>query len=128
MAVIERLADISAKSGTEKYAPPNKRALEKLNDVAVPRSAAEPANDSADKYLNDVIRRVAGASMQEIDLVVSELQGVRDMLRKEGERVTREISGYAALSHASMTAMKVIGDSIKQWKGVPDKTSSRPVA
>jgi hypothetical protein len=41
------------------------------------------------------------------------------MLRSEGERVSREIAGYASLSHASMTAMRVIGDSLKQWKDGP---------
>jgi hypothetical protein len=58
--------------------------------------------------------------MEEIDRVILELQGVRDMLRNEGERVSREIAGYASLNHAAMTAMKVIGDSLKQWKEGPD--------
>jgi hypothetical protein len=57
--------------------------------------------------------------MEEIDRVILELQGVRDMLRSEGDRVTREIAGYASLSHAAMTAMKVIGDSLTQWKSAP---------
>jgi hypothetical protein len=47
--------------------------------------------------------------MEEIDRVILELQGVRDTLRSEGERVSRDISGYASLSHASMSAMRVIG-------------------
>jgi hypothetical protein len=42
------------------------------------------------------------------------------MLRSEGERVGREIAGYASLSHAAMTAMKVIGDSLMQWKRAPN--------
>jgi hypothetical protein len=54
--------------------------------------------------------------MEEIDRVILELQAVREMLRSEGERVGREIAGYASLSHAAMTAMKVIGDSLTQWK------------
>jgi hypothetical protein len=54
--------------------------------------------------------------MDEIDGVIRDLEGVRDMLRNEGERVSREIAGYASLSHASMTAMKVIADSIRQLK------------
>ena len=57
--------------------------------------------------------------MEEIERVILELQGVRDTLRSEGERVSREISGYANLSHASITAMKVIGDNLKQWKDRP---------
>ncbi|MGH6727878.1 MAG: hypothetical protein ACREB8_15250 [Pseudolabrys sp.] len=80
-----------------------------------PEAAAEPAAES----LNSLIRRVAGASIEEIDRVIHELQGVRDMLRGEGERVSRELAGYASLNHASLTAMKVIGDSLKQWMDAP---------
>jgi hypothetical protein len=83
------------------------------------RSEGDGAADPAAENLNALIRRVAGASMEEIDRVIHELQGIRDMLRSEGERVSRELSGYASLSHASMTAMKVIGDSLKQWKDAP---------
>jgi hypothetical protein len=77
---------------------------------------AEPAEEPVANNLNALLRRVSGASMEEIDRVILEMQGVRDMLRNEGERVSREIAGYASLSHAAMTAMKVIGDSLKQWK------------
>ena len=54
--------------------------------------------------------------MEEIDRVILELQGVRDLLRREGERVTREVAGFASLSHVAITSMKVIADSLQQWK------------
>src|ERR1700757_1483175 len=57
-------------------------------------SAPEPVSDN----LNGLIRRVSGASMEEIDRVILELQAVRDLLRTEGERANREISSYASLS------------------------------
>ena len=90
-------------------------------DVAPRRPAAggDATLDPVADNLNALIRRVSGASMEEIDRVILELQGVRDMLRSEGERVSRELSSYASLSHASMTAMKVIADSLKQWKDAP---------
>ena len=93
-----------------------------------PRSEADTAADPAAENLNSLIRRVAGASMDEIDRVILELQGVRDMLRNEGERISREIAGYASLSHAAMTAMKVIADSLQQWKDGPRPQQSRPSA
>jgi hypothetical protein len=140
----ERLVDRSGleKTGPEKFAP-ERRAPDKLGDVSQAaattfegeirefvrrdvafvrrqRSEVEPtAGEPVSDNLNSLIRRVSGASMDEIDRVILELQGVRDMLRSEGERVSREIAGYASLSHAAMTAMTVIGDSLKQWKDVP---------
>jgi hypothetical protein len=89
------------------------------------RSEEDAVADPATESLNALVRRVAGASMEEIDRVILELQGVRDMLRGEGERVSRELAGYASLSHASMTAMKVIGDSLKQWKDAPINNTRR---
>jgi hypothetical protein len=126
-------------AGPEQFAPA-RRAPEKLGDIdqAVAtafegeirefvrrdvtfvrrqRSEIEPAGEAAADTLNSLIRRVSGASMEQIDRVVLELQGVRDMLRSEGERVSREIAGYASLSHASTTAMQVISDSLKEWNG-----------
>lgn len=79
----------------------------------------EPAADASAENMNSLIQRVSGASMEEIDRVISELQSVREMLRSEGERVSREIAGYASLSHTAMTAMKVIGESVTQWKSAP---------
>ncbi len=83
------------------------------------RAGTVPGNSVVAENLNNLIRRVSGASMEEIDRVILELQSVRDMLRQEGERVSREVAGYASLSHAAMTAMSVIADSLTQWKGEP---------
>ena len=87
-------------------------------DVAKTRRPlpAPVVSDPAADNINALIWRVSGASMEEIDRVILELQGVRDMLRTEGERVTREIAGFASLSHAATTSMKVIADSLEQWK------------
>jgi hypothetical protein len=134
---------MAEKSGPEKFAPRDRRPPEKQSDVdqaanAVEgeirefvrrdasflhrqRSEVDAANDPAAENLNALIRRVAGDSMEEIDRVIRELESVRDMLRNEGERVSRELAGYGSLSHAATTSMKVIADSIKQWKGTQDK-------
>ena len=137
----------SEKSGPEKYAP-SRSVPEKLADVDQAaatafegeirefvrrdvatlrrqRNETDAPPDPAAENPNAFIRRIAGASMEEIDRVILELQGIRDMLRSEGERVSRELAGYASLSHASMTAMKVIGDSLKQWKDAPLNYSRR---
>jgi hypothetical protein len=54
--------------------------------------------------------------MQDIDNLIHELQTVREILRSEGERVQREIAGYAHLSQAARKSTKVIADSVTQWK------------
>ena len=136
MGIIERLgADKPEKSGPEKYAPPNRRAPEKLSDVdqvAVvegeireivrSRRAEDAATVPAAENLNELIRRIFGAPTEEIDRVIRDLESVRDMLRNEGERISREIKGYVSLNDAATTAMKVITCSLAQWKSAPDKS------
>ena len=137
-------ADKVEKTGPERFAPADRRPPEKLSDVDQAAANAfegeirefvrrdvsflrrqrgdadQPGADPVADNLNALIRRVSGASMEEIDRVILELQSVRDMLRTEGERVSREIAGYASLSHSAMTAMKVIADSLAQWKSAPE--------
>ena len=114
--------------GVDKYAPPSRRAPERGNEetVAFPRqqqSQPNPPNSQAED-LNALVQRVASVSIEEIDRVIRALQGVRELMRKEGERVGREVAGYASLSHAAVAAMKVMADSIKEWKREPDKSGS----
>jgi hypothetical protein len=118
---------MAEKSGPETYAPPERRPPEKRSDVehiAFLRQQRTEAGPAAED-LDAVVRRAAGDSMEEIDRVIRALESVRDMMRNEGERVSREIAGYASLSHAAATAMRVIADSIKQWKDAPDKSGPR---
>src|SRR5262249_14307802 len=73
-------------------------------DVAPWRKRPERADASADTQSENVsmlVQRVAGASMSEIDNVIEELRSMREFLRSEGERVQREIAGYATVSQTA---------------------------
>jgi hypothetical protein len=69
--------------------------------------------------VNTVIQRVAGASLDEIDRVIRQLESMRETLRLEGERVQREVAGYADLSHTAMSSMKIIAESLARWERAP---------
>jgi len=77
----------------------------------------------ADRGVEDqdaLILRVANASTEEIDRLIFELQSVRDMLRREGERVNQDLASYASLNQHLMTGMKIISENLRQWKGAPE--------
>jgi hypothetical protein len=54
--------------------------------------------------------------MNEIDTVIEELRTMRDFLRNEGERVQREIAGYATVSQSAAASMKIISEIRTQWR------------
>ena len=95
------------------------------NDVAYLRrpptltpdtTALEPSTEATVNNVNSLIQRVAGTSLAEIENLISELEGLRDLLHAEGQRVQREISGYAQLSQAAMKSTRMIADNVTQWK------------
>jgi hypothetical protein len=64
--------------------------------VASPETAPlEPNTEATVNNVNSLIQRVAGTSLAEIEKLISELESLRDLLHAEGQRVQREISGYA---------------------------------
>jgi len=97
------------------------------NDVAYLRrpgagmaTSNEPALDTNAEAtvssVNSLIQRVAGTSLAEIERLITELEGLRDLLHSEGQRVQREISGYAQLSQAAMKSTRIISENVAQWK------------
>jgi hypothetical protein len=101
------------------------------NDVAYLRRPApsmvsgsepplEPSSEATVNSVNSLIQRVAGTSLAEIETLISELESLRDLLHAEGQRVQREISGYAQLSQAAMKSTRMIADNVSQWKRAAD--------
>jgi hypothetical protein len=94
-----------------------------LRRPAVPSPEAAPLDAQAEATVNNVnslIQRVAGTSLAEIEKLISELESLRDLLHAEGQRVQREISGYAQLSQAAMKSTRMIADNVMQWKRAAD--------
>ena len=89
--------------------------------VPSPETAPVDANSEATvNNVNSLIQRVTGTSLAEIEKLISELESLRDLLHAEGQRVQREISGYAQLSSAAMKSTRMIADNVNQWKRAAD--------
>lgn len=91
------------------------------NDIAYLRRPAgepgtEPNGEATVNNLNSLIQRVAGTSLTEITNLISELESLREWLHAEGQRVQREISGYAHLSQTTIKSTRMIADNVAQWK------------
>jgi hypothetical protein len=91
-----------------------------LGTTTEPPPALEPTTEATVNNVNSLIQRVAGTSLSEIENLISELEALRDLLHAEGQRVQREISGYAHLSQAAMKSTRMIVDNVSQWKRTTD--------
>jgi hypothetical protein len=110
----ERLGDIATQSGAPEFEGQIREFIRR--DVTARRRTREETGDPAVDNVNLLIERVSGQTVAEIERVIGELSAMREMLRREGERVQRELTGYAGLSQSAMMSMKIIGESLAQWK------------
>jgi hypothetical protein len=94
-------------------------------DATLRRRADAPPDFLGDKTavenIESLIGKVSEAATGEMDRVIGELTAMRDLLRTEGERVRREVTNFAGLSQTAMTSMKIIAESVSQWK--PSETA-----
>lgn len=72
--------------------------------------------DAAVSNVNTLIHRVAGASLSEIETLIAELEGLRTLMHNEGQRIQRELAGYAQLGQTAMKSTRMIADNLAQWK------------
>ena len=67
--------------------------------------------------LDNLIERISGPPMSEIDWLVSDLQAWRQHVEYEGERVQRTIAEFAQLNQSSASA---IAEAIEEMKRAAD--------
>jgi hypothetical protein len=92
-------------------------------DVAEPRRqianhSSHSSNDS-EAVINNLgllLQRVSVNSVNEIDELIAELKMLREQLQHDGERMAREIVGYASLSQAAMQSTKILTDGLTSRK------------
>jgi hypothetical protein len=77
---------------------------------------ADTTADAAVGSVNTLIHRVAGASLSEIENLIAELEGLRTLMHNEGQRIQRELAGYAQLGQTAMKSTRMIADNLAQWR------------
>jgi hypothetical protein len=88
-------------------------------DVAEPRRQIANHGNDSESVINNLgllLQRVSLNSVNEIDELISELKMLREQLQHDGERMAREIVGYASLSQAAMQSTKILSEGLTNRK------------
>jgi hypothetical protein len=95
-----------------------------LQDTAHVRRDAETTSrgvwrrepESTPQMVSELVRRMAGPSLNKLDETIVDLSQLRDFLHTEGERIKREISGYLQLNQVATGSTKLVVDNIAQCR------------
>ena len=66
-----------------------------------------------------LIDKVSATSIAEIEKLISDLETVRNYLKSEGDRIQQEMARYAHLSDTASASVKIIAESLGQWREGP---------
>ena len=80
------------------------------------REQADTGSRAVAPNIPDLIRRVAGGSVAEIDRLIAELTQLRDHLQREGKRVETEIAAFAQTGTAAASSIKEISQTLGRLK------------
>jgi hypothetical protein len=64
------------------------------------------------KDLAFMISQISGSSVHEIDHLIAGLQGVRDKLNTDGERIRREVQQHTSFSRSIVDLTGIINDAM----------------
>jgi hypothetical protein len=86
-------------------------------------SRREP--ESPPQMVSELVRQMAGASLNKLDETIVDLSQLRDFIHTEGERIKREISGYLELKQVATGSTKLVADNIAQCRGAASPPTPR---
>jgi hypothetical protein len=126
MTAPKRLGDVDRQASNE-FEGEIREFIRRDVSTRRPSTSTEPiaTSQAESENLNSLLERVSGATVAEIDRLIAELQTIRSLLQSEGERVRREITGYAGLSQSAVATMKVINDTLTQLRPSALPSSAR---
>jgi hypothetical protein len=81
-----------------------------------PREQTDRDSHPVGTNIPELIQRVAGGSVAEIDRLIVDLTQLRDHLQREGKRVETEIAAFAQTGTAAASSIKEISQTLGRFK------------
>jgi hypothetical protein len=72
---------------------------------------SDASKETASDYPS-LVSQISGQSVYEVDHLIAGLQGVREKLGNDGDRLHREIVQYAAFSQSIIELTKIVSDGM----------------
>jgi hypothetical protein len=75
-----------------------------------------PGAGDLGEAIGELVQKVGANSIAEIEKLISDLQAARSYLKAEGDRIQQEMARYAHLSDTASASVKIITESLGQWR------------
>jgi hypothetical protein len=95
-------------------------------DASPPTVPSDPAPETGSDNVSSLIQNLGAPSIDELEKIIGELQQARTYLQSESERIERETVGYTELSQTAMESVRIIAETVGEWRkaGHPVRSTS----
>jgi hypothetical protein len=80
--------------------------------TVAPDAAPQPGSDN----VSSLVHTLGAPSIDELEKIIGELQEARTYLKSESERIERETVGYTELSQTAMESVRIIAETVGEWR------------
>jgi len=89
---------------------------DRLTNRLTPFKLRGEAAGELGETIGELVQKVGATSLAEIERLISDLQAARSYLKAEGDRLQQEMTRYAHLSDTASASVKIITESLGQWR------------
>ena len=90
--------------------------VDRLTNRLTPFKLRGEAAGELGETIGELVQKVGATSLAEIERLISDLQAARSYLKAEGDRLQQEMTRYAHLSDTASASLKIITESLGQWR------------
>jgi hypothetical protein len=83
---------------------------------ALPEPPGDARPDAGGDRFASLIQNIAATPIEELDRLIGELEEARTYLQAEGERIEREAVGYMQLSQTALESVRIISETVGEWR------------
>jgi hypothetical protein len=81
-----------------------------------PTVPADAAPEAGTDNVSSLVQNLGAPSIDELEKIIGELQQARTYLKLESERIERETVGYTELSQTAMESVRIIAETVGEWR------------
>ena len=86
------------------------------SSASPPTVPPDPEPEVGSDNVSSLVQNLGAPSIDELEKIISELQEARTYLKSESERIERETVGYTELSQTAMESVRIIAETVGEWR------------
>lgn len=87
-----------------------------VDGSSAPEPPADARPDPGGDRFASLIQKIAATPIGELEKLIGELEEAKTYLQAEGERIEREAVGYVQLSQTALESVRIISETVGEWR------------